>query len=477
MEFDRSKLNGRPATEDDFTGDLKANMSRGHPYRPVDCVSIDELLSDMQLLHRVSMLRRADRFQNGSLTLSNVKLQFKLDEQRNPCGFYTYPIYDSNRVVEECMLLANLLVAHQCVTFCKNVALLRRHPPPNEKSMQRVAQSCKELGFDIDASTAGTLQASLEAYEEMFVGKVHGVNDEACIDGKIPIRQVLEPMCTKPMTLALYFCTNETNSKDWHHFALNFAEYTHFTSPIRRYADVIVHRVLTYSLQLEAWKAKGGVKTRPRAPPSLTPEEVVQVAEQCNTRKANAKKCQEQSSKVYLCDYLLRCHPDVPLTSSAVITDVFGVTGNSDQTFDIIIPHLGIEKKIHLNDLIKQGKIQAGYVEPLDPPEVGKQGGKNNNNSKNNTNNKTKNNQSKASSSASSSSSTSVPASAPSLLAPVAKSDKRLHLTWPDGSRNCYSIFDSIDVELLVRRGPPIDVDAAVIGPLQAEERRQKTQS
>lgn len=202
MEFDRAKLNGRPATEEDFEGQLKINMTRGHPYRPVDCVSIDELLNDMQLLHRVSMRRRKDRFEIGSLTLSNVKLQFQLDADRNPCGFYTYPLYDSNRVVEECMLLANMLVAHQCVAFCRDVALLRRHPPPNEKSMTKVAQACQELGFDIDAHTAGTLQRSMDAYEQIFVGRTHGVDDQTIVDGTIPIRQVLEPLCTKPMQLA-----------------------------------------------------------------------------------------------------------------------------------------------------------------------------------------------------------------------------------------------------------------------------------
>src|SRR4051812_30485531 len=108
----------------------------------------------IQLLHRVSMLRRADRFASGSLTLQNIKLQFQTDADKNPIGFYSYIIRDSNRVVEECMLLSNMIVAHQCVLFCKQLALLRRHPPPNEQSMQRVSQACAELGFEIDASTA-----------------------------------------------------------------------------------------------------------------------------------------------------------------------------------------------------------------------------------------------------------------------------------------------------------------------------------
>src|SRR5689334_7587960 len=64
------------------------------------------------------------------------------------------------------------------------------------------------------------------------------------------LSQVMEIMCTKPMNPAKYFCTGDTAYSvptSWHHYALNFDHYTHFTSPIRRYADVIVHRLLFLS--------------------------------------------------------------------------------------------------------------------------------------------------------------------------------------------------------------------------------------
>jgi protein SSD1 len=352
MEFDRSKIpSGRELQESDFAGtDLAKYMAKDHAYRPVEACSFQQLLDDMQLLHRVSMRRRADRFEVGSLTLSNVKLQFRLDSDKNPTGFVTYPIYDSNRVVEECMLLANLLVAEQCVKFCRSIALLRRHPPPNEQSMRKVNQACQELGYDIDATTAGSLQRSLDQHQGRFVGRKHGVNDATIEDGTIPLRQVLEPLCTKPMQLAKYFCTGTLDDpKEWAHFALHMAAYTHFTSPIRRYADVIVHRVLSYSLEVEAWLQSGSAPgKKPRAPQCLAQELVADIAETCNTRKANAKKAQEQSSKIYLCDFLLRHHSESPLTSSAIIIDMFCVQGNADPSFDILAPSLGIEKKIHL---------------------------------------------------------------------------------------------------------------------------------
>jgi hypothetical protein len=259
---------------------------------------------------------------------------------------------------------------------------------------------------------------------------------------------------------------------------------------------VIVHRVLTYSLELEEWKnspagqSAHSAKHRPRPPPSLAPDEVAKIAETCNTRKANAKKAQEASSKIYLCDYLLRKHASSPLSAGGVIIDMFSVIGNADPSFEILIPHLGIEKKIHLTDLLKQGKILAGSIEPKDAPEVGKTtagGAGGAGQQKNNRQERRQEKQTTQSSSSStvvpvvvsasappaaaSPSTPTLPSAAPGSTAPILKSAKRLMITWLDGTSNVYSIFDAIDVELMVRRGPPMELDAFVISPTIAAER------
>jgi hypothetical protein len=266
------------------------------------------------------------------------------------------------------------------------------------------------------------------------------------------------------MQLAKYFCTGTLldDPEEWAHYALHFSEYTHFTSPIRRYADVIVHRVLSYSLELEAWQASteadaaAKAKAKPRPMKSLTTDAVTSVSDQCNDRKAAAKKASEASSKVYMCDYLLKFYKDAPLSSTAIVTDMTCTEDNSDPTFDILIPQLGIDKRIHLNDLVKMGKLQSAEITPRGPAKLNSQlsnGGRN-----------------RKQASAPAPAPASTTSSSPSLL----KSSKRLSITWNDGSSNVYSIFESIDVELVVRIGPPMDLDAYVISPALAADRAAK---
>lgn len=99
------------------------------------------------------------------------------------------------------------------------------------------------------------------------------------------------------MQQAKYFCTGDCEDiSEYHHYALAFDYYTHFTSPIRRYADVIVHRVLQYSLTLQKWKQTHAtqaitqnISNAPKPHPSLNKQAVAETAEHCNMRKTNAK--------------------------------------------------------------------------------------------------------------------------------------------------------------------------------------------
>jgi protein SSD1 len=92
------------------------------------------------------------------------------------------------------------------------------------------------LGYLLDGSSAGALQASLNEIKSEHV------------------KQVLEILAAKPMQRAKYFCAGTPNVAKFHHYALNIPLYTHFTSPIRRFADVVVHR------QLKAALSKKGKK-------------------------------------------------------------------------------------------------------------------------------------------------------------------------------------------------------------------------
>lgn len=128
--------------------------------------TVEQVAADVRLMHRVAMARRRLRFSNGALALNGPKLTFKLDaDGQTPLLAEPYPIRDSNRVVEEFMLLGNYLVAQRLITHAKDRALLRHHPEPLEEGLDKVAAVAKAaVGFDMDISSSQALHASLQRF-------------------------------------------------------------------------------------------------------------------------------------------------------------------------------------------------------------------------------------------------------------------------------------------------------------------------
>ncbi|TUH55601.1 DIS3-like exonuclease 2 [Bagarius yarrelli] len=114
-------------------------------------------------LHHIATHLRAQRFRGGALRLDQMKLSFTLDSDSGmPQGCYVYQYRDSNKLVEEFMLLANMAVAHQIYRSVPELALLRRHAPPQSRLMEALQELCDHLGLNIDMSSAGALHRSLE---------------------------------------------------------------------------------------------------------------------------------------------------------------------------------------------------------------------------------------------------------------------------------------------------------------------------
>ena len=211
------------------TGESKVDESYWPKSRQPTCGhTIDQVAADVRLMHKVAMARRKLRFGNGALALNGIKLAFQLeDDGETPKICAPYPIRDSNRLIEEYMLLANYFVAQRLITHAHGRALIRNHSPPIEQGMQTVVDVSKEAhNFDIDTTNSSTLQASLSRLSR------------EC-DDELVVQCVTESLMT-PMKPAEYIAAGELDEMDWHHFALNIPYYTHFTSPIRRYPDVIV---------------------------------------------------------------------------------------------------------------------------------------------------------------------------------------------------------------------------------------------
>ncbi|CAI5446357.1 unnamed protein product [Caenorhabditis angaria] len=274
-----------------------------------------EIKEKVLMLHRVAQIMRARREENGALRIEQPRLKFSVDpETKQPIGVSVYEIRDSNKLVEEFMLLANMEVAKKIEKEFPEHAFLRNHPPPKEKKMKEAAELCAKIGFTLDGNSSSLLANSFKKYNQN--SKLH-----------MCIRQVISSITIKPMQQAKYFCVS---GQDYYrHFALNVERYTHFTSPIRRYPDMIVHRQLAASLGY-------------CSPPSQNAEELQQIANHCNETKLASKTASEASSELYFGVFV---HASGKFQSQAVVIGVM------DKAFDVIIVNYGVVKRVYCDKL------------------------------------------------------------------------------------------------------------------------------
>ncbi|XP_016982277.1 DIS3-like exonuclease 2 [Drosophila rhopaloa] len=231
-------------------------------------------------LHRMASSMRKSRFDNGALTINNAKLRFVLDPiSGEPVSFEVEKQREANRMIEEFMLLANQAVARFIHDAFPEIAVLRNHPPPLTKSLKTLREKLQALGFELDYSSSKTLQESMV---------------RLCNEAPNPVAMnaCLSQLLMKPMARATYFCSEgRTEPADLWHYALSIPIYTHFTSPIRRYPDIMVHRLLAAALNY-------------CPPPGRTPDDLHALTKLANERKYNAKMAGDDSGNLYFKRYV-----------------------------------------------------------------------------------------------------------------------------------------------------------------------------
>ena len=189
--------------------------------------SVNDIKQTVLQLYEISKTLRSKRI--GALTLNQPKLQYQMKaDSKMPLSFSIYQQKESNRLVEEYMLLANMQVAKKlCLTErIYDKVILRRHPPPNATALQNTLKIIKSVGIDIDGKSSDDIAKAIRK-----------ITDEST-------QKLLIHLLAKSMQLAIYCCASCVPNNSYSHFALNVDFYTHFTSPIRRYPDILVHRLL-----------------------------------------------------------------------------------------------------------------------------------------------------------------------------------------------------------------------------------------
>lgn len=180
------------------------------------------------LLNKLAQIFRQDRFENGAINFSSQEVRFKLDEKGKPLGIVIKENKDSNKLVEEFMLLANRTIAEYVSRIKINQEPVpfpyRIHATPDDEKLKPFVAFAKKFGY------------VFEMHDDAAVAKSFN-NLLKDVSGK-PEQHVLEQLGIRTMAKAIY------TSKNIGHYGLGFEHYCHFTSPIRRYPDVMVHRIL-----------------------------------------------------------------------------------------------------------------------------------------------------------------------------------------------------------------------------------------
>ena len=183
--------------------------------------------TEIILLDSIAKKMRKQRISDGSIEMGGIEVRFKLDPiTKKPTGVYFKTQKDANKLIEEYMLLANKLVAKELKTkikFCVN----RAHGLPSIEKITEIKNLCDKLGYNFDIN-----EANIKPSINNLLKDVKGNPEENLINTLIVRSQQ-----------KAYYTTDSVG-----HYGLGFEDYCHFTSPIRRYSDNIVHRLLSVAL-------------------------------------------------------------------------------------------------------------------------------------------------------------------------------------------------------------------------------------
>ena len=249
---DKAEVLGRWFGKTVINSDRRYNYEEAQDIIENGQLTIDNSADSAVLeLHKLATILREQRYKEGAINFESQEVKFKLDENAKPIGVYIKEQKEANWLIEEFMLLANRNVAEYVgksrtsddkksgvhkSTSSPRVFVYRVHDEPNPEKLNTFVEFVTKLGFKM---RVGSRKALADSYNRLFE-QIAGRGEEYMIDN----------IAIRTMSKAYY------STENIGHYGLAFRYYTHFTSPIRRYPDLMVHRLLERYLN-EDHGAKG----------------------------------------------------------------------------------------------------------------------------------------------------------------------------------------------------------------------------
>ena len=189
-----------------------------------------EYYEELDLLNKIAKILRKKRFDNGSIEFEHDEVKFTLDENGKPLSIEKKKLYDTNKLVEEYMLLANQEVAEYIFNLNKKsdpkdaLFVYRIHNSPDTEKIENLKIFLNAIGYEFNIESGGITTRNINNLFKQIKGK--------------SVENMIKIAVIRSMSKAIY------STKNIGHFGLAFKYYTHFTSPIRRYPDLMAHRIM-----------------------------------------------------------------------------------------------------------------------------------------------------------------------------------------------------------------------------------------